>query len=714
MTQGDIEMAFQISPGIQIRERDLTNIVPAVATTGGGFVGNFIWGPADQRVLIDSEQNLVKFFGTPADNTTYTDSVGIANGATDFFTAAAFLEYGNNLTVVRVLNGTTSATNATSNGVTTAVVKNEDAYETGFGDSGFSTDYGVFIAKYPGALGNSVTVSMCDGLGGTLASGSTSATKVFRVLADQISEGSFTLIPAPNPSAAVTGTTVGVGQTVGEVAANSEFKLLSANNEDGNYTFYLQAVGTDFENQLTVGSTASNLYVYFGSTGVRVSRNTSTNAFNVFESASTDVNVGTAFEVWEYQSSFEAIPATSSYASNLNGANDEMHIVVVDSDGLWTGTPGTILERYPYLSKARDGKAADGTSNYWVDVLRENSEYVYVADTTVSTDLTGGGEEFSVNASNKTFGQFGVRDFNLSGGSNGARPRAADIIVAQDAYFNDPETVDISLMIGNGATAEVDAKTIADNLISLCESRKDCVAFLSPAYNDASGSTPMEDIIAFRNTLSSTSYAVLDTGWKKRFDAYNDVDRWIPLSGDVAGLCVRTDRLADPWFSPAGLNRGQIRNSIKLAFNPTKVQRDRLYSSNINPVVTFPGEGTVLFGDKTLLTRPSAFDRINVRRLFIVLEKAIATASKYLLFEQNDTFTRSQFRNLVEPFLRDVQGRRGITDYRVVCDETNNTPQVINSNQFRGDIFIKPTRSINFISLSFVATPEGVSFDEVI
>lgn len=708
-------MAFQISPGIQIQERDLTNIVPAVATTAGGFVGNFIWGPANQRVLIDSEQNLASVFGTPADNTTYSDSDGIANGATDFFTAAAFLEYGNNLTVVRTLNGATSATNATSNGVTTAVVQNEDVYETGFGDSGFSTDYGVFIAKYPGALGNSVTVSMCDGLGGTLASGTTSATKVFRVLGNDLVSGTFSEIAAPNPSAAVTGTTVGIGQTAGgPVAASSDFKLLSANDEDGSYSFYLQSVGTDFENQLTVGSTASDLYVYFGSTGLKVSRNASTNAFNVFESATTDINEGTAFEVWEHQSSFEAIPETSSYASNLNGVNDELHVVIVDSDGLWSGTPGTILERYPYLSKARDGKAADGTSNYWVDVLREQSEYVYVSDTTVSTDLTGGGEEFSVNANNKTFGQFGVRDFNLSGGSDGNRPRAADLVTAQNSYFNDPETVDVQLMIGNGATSESDAKTIADNLISLCAARLDCLAFLSPAYSDVSGSTPMEDLIEFRNTLSSTSYAVLDTGWKKRFDAYNDVDRWIPLSGDVAGLCVRTDRLADPWFSPAGLNRGQIRNSIKLAFNPTKVQRDRIYSSNINPVVTFPGEGTVLFGDKTLLTRPSAFDRINVRRLFITLEKAIAVSSRYILFENNDSFTRSQFRNLVEPFLRDVQGRRGITDYRVVVDETVNTPQVINNNEFRANIFIKPTYSINYISLSFVATPQGLSFDELI
>lgn len=706
---------FQLSPGVDIQERDLTNIVPAVATTGGGFCGAFIWGPANERILVDSEKNLRLNFGAPADGNAYAAS-GVANGAVDWFTAAEFLGYGNNLQVVRVLGA--SAANATASGISSAVVENETEYLDQFGETGFSTDTGVFISKYAGKLGNSIAISICDNLGGTAASGDDSSAKIFRVVSDSAARGTFADVPSPNPDDALTGSSVGVGSDENTPNANTGFKLLSAMDEgDGTFTFYVQSVGTSFVNELTIGSTTGNVFLNFQSAGFRIKK-TSANLLEVTATEDTDLNAGTAFGVWEWKSSFEGNPGTSDYTANVGGANDELHVIVYDKDGLWTGTPGTVLERFPYVSKAADAKNNDGTSNYWVDVLRENSDYVYVAKTTVPTDLEGGGESFAVNAENNTFGSFGARDFPLSGGQNGSLPTAAELVLGWNNYFADPETVDVQLLIGNGANAESDAKSVADALISIAGARRDCIAFISPPLNDVDGSDTtssdkMQDVIEFRNTLSSTSYAVIDSGWKYRFDAYNDRNLFVPLSGDMAGLCVRTDQQADAWFSPAGLNRGQVRNVIRLAYNPTKVQRDQLYSAGINPVVSFPGEGTVLFGDKTMLSRPSAFDRINVRRLFIVLEKAIATASRYVLFEFNDEFTRSQFINLVDPFLRDVQGRQGITDYRVVCDTTNNTPQVIDSNRFVADIFIKPNRSINFIQLNFIATPTGLSFSEV-
>lgn len=710
-------MSFQLSPGIEIQERDLTNIVPAVATTAAGFVGNFLWGPVNERILVDSEKNLRLAFGNPADPNTFAGvSQGINAGATDFLTASSFLGYGNNLQIVRAVNLTGSNTNANTarnanaSGSTSAYIFNEDSDETygweaQFGSNGFSSGPGMFAAKYPGALGNSIYVSICDNLGSSTA-------EVYRFVGATTSIGTYEQIPDPDPQNIVTGTTVGLGVTLGLAQANTDFTLLSKRQDpNGEFVFYIQAQAADQTNvdSLFQNTTATDVYVYFGSTAMRIVKDSDGDR-RVNLSASTDLDFGTAFNVWEWENNFEGNPSTSSYASSLNGTNDEFHIVVYDGEGKWTGTRGTVLERFPYVSKAKDAKKADGTSNYWADVLRENSQYIWAAETSLATNI--GSDSFSDNAQNNNYGRFGIRDFVLSGGSDGRMPDAADYVIAYNTYFSDPETVDVQLLVGNGATTETDAKTIADALISIADARRDCVAFISPSLNDVTGSTPMNDIIEFRNRLSSTSYAVIDTGWKKKFDAYNDQNVYVPLSADLAGLCVRTDRLADAWFSPAGYNRGQIRNVVKLAYNPSKAERDRLYTRGINPVISEPGQGTVLFGDKTMLSRPSAFDRINVRRLFIVLEKAIATASKYILFELNDEFTRAQFRNLVEPFLRDVQGRGGITDFRVVADETNNTPTVIDSNNFVADIYIKPARSINFIQLNFIATPTGISFEE--
>lgn len=555
-------MAFQLSPGVVVTERDLTSVVPAVATTAGGFAGAFQWGPVDQVVTVDSENQLVERFGKP-NNTVFKS----------FFTAANFLSYGNNLQLIRVVNKAT-AKNAAVTSANAVLITNEDNYLLTYADG--SGTFGEFSAKYPGALGNSIKVSMADG------------------------------------------------------------------------------------------------NVYAG---------------------------------WQYAGQFDAAPNTSDYATGLAGAHDEMHIIVVDNDGLWTGTAGTVLEKFSYVSKAVDAKRADGSSAYYKDIINNQSKYLWWGDHTAD------GTNWGSAAKGVTFANLTANvTVTLAGGVSADAPTDGNITSALSLLAND-EKYDISLLpLGEASTTVV---TYAIN--SVAEIRKDCVVFASPGLTDVLDNVGSEaaDVITFREALPSTSYAVLDSGWKYQYDRYNDVYRWVPLNGDTAGTAVRTDFTADPWYSPAGFNRGQIKNVVKLAYSPSKTDRDLLYKKGVNPVVSFPGLGTVLYGDKTLLSKPSAFDRINVRRLFIVLEKAIATASKYQLFEFNDPFTRAQFRNLVEPFLRDVQGRRGITDFKVVCDESNNTGEVVDRNEFVADIFVKPARSINFIQLNFVATRSGISFEEV-
>jgi hypothetical protein len=416
-----------------------------------------------------------------------------------------------------------------------------------------------------------------------------------------------------------------------------------------------------------------------------------------------------AFASWTYKDEFNKVPSTSGYVENVNGSNDEMHLIVIDEKGKFTGVADTVLEKFSFMSKARDAVNDDGSSNYYVNVINERSRYIYIMNH--PGDPAPGDNNWGSAAADTTFVQYyNSYTASLAGGRYG-QPTNADLFLAYDKFQN-PEEVDVSLIM-TGAHSQVVSEYVIENIV---ESRKDCVAFISPDYNHVVGNLGAETTacITKRNLYNSTSYAVMDNNWKYQFDKYNNVYRWVPLNGDIAGLCVRTDFERDPWFSPAGFNRGQIKNVVKLAWNPQKGNRDDLYKNGINPVAAFPGEGVVLFGDKTMLAKPSAFDRINVRRLFIVLEKAIARASRYSLFEFNDEFTRAQFVALVEPFLRDVQGRRGIYDFRVVCDTTNNTPEVIDRNEFIGDIYIKPARSINFIQLNFVAVRTGVAFEEVV
>ena len=565
-------MPFYLSPSVNVFERDLTSIVPAVSTSIGAFAGSFAWGPVEAPITVSSENVLVQNFGKPTDGNFHS-----------FFTAANFLSYSNNLLLVR-----TDASGLKNAGSTGSVkIKNEDHYENNFVNGG--NNVGSFVAKYPGSAGNALMVSMCD-----------SATY-------------------SNWSVTVSG------------------KTISLSNQ------------------------------------------------------------------------FDGPPGDSSYAERLGATDDEVHIVVLDSTGQWTGVAGTILEKFAFVSKASDATKSDGTNNYYKNVINNTSRYIWWTDHPISVSNWGS------QAQGISFDTLGAAVTNqLSGGTDDYASTDANIIAGFSIFTND-ELYDISLVMCGKASPTV-AEYVIDNLV---EVRKDCVAFISPQNKDTgeviqgNGSSAVNDIIAYRNELNSSSYAVMDTGYKYQYDRYNDTYRWVPLNGDIAGLCARTDYTNDAWWSPAGYNRGQIKSVVKLAVNPGKTERDNLYKNGVNPVVNFPGNGVVLFGDKTLLAKPSAFDRINVRRLFIVLEKAIATASKYQLFEFNDGFTRAQFKNLVEPFLRDVQGRRGIIDFRVKCDETNNTGEVIDRNEFIADIYIKANRSINFITLNFIAARTGISFEEI-
>ena len=633
-------MAFQVSPGVVVQEKDLTNVIPAVATSIAAIAGDFTKGPVDEIVSISSEKDLVETFGKP-------DS----NNYEYFFSAANFLQYGNALRVVRATG--TGLLNATANG-SGLLVKNTTDYQDNYADG--SGTVGNWAARTAGAWGNNIKVSVCP---------------------------SSTVYEETNKTTIAT-TDAAVGDTTIDVSSATGLSVGDIVNfgETGGYEYRIT----------NIASTTLTIVRHPSGVG----------GLHTAVAASSQVR-----RRWQYYDLVGAAPGTSPYVSARGGSGDEIHVVVVDEDGGITGTAGEVLEVYDSISVASDAKTAQGDTNYYPDVIYNKSQYIYWMDHD-ATSTTGWGNP----ALNQSFGAGTLVNSSLSGGANGT---AATVGEKKTAYekFEDAETVDINLIIAGKGDA-----THIDNLITIAENRKDAVVFASPEYTDvvgvASSETQTNNVKSFFDGIRSSSYVVFDSGYKYTYDKYNDVFRYVPLNGDVAGLAARTDLIADSWFSPAGFNRGVIRGAVKLAYNPTKTQRDVLYRARVNPDATFPGQGTVLFGDKTGLSAPSAFDRINVRRLFITLEKAISTASKFQLFEFNDEFTRAQFRNIVEPFLRDVQGRRGITDFLVVCDETNNTGDVIDRNEFRADIFVKPARSINFITLQFVATRTGVAFEEVV
>jgi hypothetical protein len=419
-----------------------------------------------------------------------------------------------------------------------------------------------------------------------------------------------------------------------------------------------------------------------------------------------------AFASWQFKGLFNSAPGTSAGAFAVGGINDEMHVVIADATGGLTGTQDTVVESFAYVSQAALAFAADGTSNYWVSKINKESKWVSILN--APSELSTSGAALTTTFDTVIDGTAdNIYTAGTTGGADDNVLTAGEVTMGLD-WFADAETIEVSLLMNGNVMAGTDATTVANHMTSIASSRKDCVAFVSPPIGATVGSTtPGADLTTWRTSLTSSSYAFADSTALYVYDKYNDVYRWIPASGSMAGLCANADNVADAWFSPAGFTRGNVRNVTKLAFNPKQVDRDDLYKQGINPIVAFPGQGTVLYGDKTLQSKPSAFDRINVRRLFITLEKAISTASKASLFEFNDEFTRAQFRNMTEPFLRDIKGRRGITDFKVVCDDTNNTGAIIDTNRFVADIFIKPARSINFITLNFVATRTGVEFSEI-
>ena len=699
-------MSFLVSPGVHVREIDLTGIVPAVPTTIGAIAGAFQKGPVGSIVRLGSEEEMVKIFGEPQNS---------SNQFETFFTAANFLQYSDQLSIVRCES---SVTNAVASG-TSFIIREDDHYEDSFADGQASV--GEWAARTAGTWGNSIGVSVCA-----------SAT-AYEETAKTTTSG-----------------TEAKGQTVISLTSAAGFNVHDIVN-------FGETLG--FEYQVTAVDT--------GAATITVKLKDDPVAAGLQNEIASGTSVRRR---WRFYDLFDAAPGTSDFATqNQRGTDDEMHIVVFDFLGEISGFSVTsngnrtnaVLETYPNLSKNSLGRSPQGDSTYYADKIFRASSFVYQMDHNSAgfnwgtdfdaqdtfiimedggTDGAGadagdniildGTDGSSANAGGKVQGETGATAYAaldtptntvLKNGTDDYAVTAGELQIGNDE-FKDVETVDVNLILGGKGGGDGNTASTQDThvtmLTALVEDRKDCVAFVSPyraaTVGVSSSNTATANVVEAFDLCPSSSYVVFDSGYKYMYDKYNDVYRYVPMNGDTAGLCAYTDNVADPWFSPAGLNRGNVRGAIKLSYSPKKSERDQLYRARVNPVVDFPGQGVVLFGDKTALSKPSAFDRINVRRLFLVLEKAIATAAKFQLFEFNDEFTRASFRNLVEPFLRDVQGRRGIFDFRVVADDTNNTGEVIDRNEFIGDIYIKPARSINFITLNFVAVRTGVEFEEVV
>jgi hypothetical protein len=591
------------SPRINISEIDKTGIVPAVGSSGGAFVGNFRWGPVHERTLIADETGLVTTFGTP----------DTANSV-DFHSAAYFLKYSQTLQVVRENNGGQNAHGAVtkfagdSDG-NSLIVNNQSHWDntvsSAVGEGASKTSSGTWVAKYPGDLGNALTVSFC-------------------------------------PAA---------------------------------------------------------------------------------DSASADHFTG-----WAYADDFDGKPGTSSYASTNGASNDEVHVAIIDRTGAISGTVGTVLEKFAYLSAAKGAVTPDNSPNFISDVLNDNSQYIWNGyfgdDSAFGASFSNLGQNWGTTPDVDTATNYGVsaaltdgmRTVNLGGGQASATLGTGDFSTGYD-LFEDKLATEIDFLIAPQHANEANATTVVNDLVSIANARKDCVVLTSIDRAGIVGKTDAQattNAVSTTGTFTKSSYLVVDNNFFKIFDKYNDKYINIPAASSTAGLMASTDVIADPWYSPAGQRRGNYRGVTSILTNPNQTQRDSLYKAGINPIANIPGTGLILFGDKTLESRPSAFDRINVRRLFIAIEKSIGEAAKNVMFEFNDEFTRAEFVNIVEPFLRRVKGRRGITDFRVVCDETNNNQEVIDNNQFVANIFVKPARSINFVQLNFVAVRTGVDFEEIV
>ena len=743
--------ANQSSPGVVIQERDLTTITTLSTANTGVIAAPFELGPVEEIKNIGSERELVATFGEPNEyNYEY------------WYTAAQFLSYGGVLKTVRV--DSTNLKNAVNTG-TAVKIKNLQDYETTYLNG---SNTWKWAARTPGAKGNSIGIFVTDagadqiavvpapGSGNdhefvateALSATSGAAGKVFKysvLLTVGSVVGSF--VPGTTTTISISGS----AQTVNVLAYDSAAGKIEIGMPSGGITGIIAdgMTVTQGSNTAVIGTGGIERRVYIvkdkGSIDFAA-------ADSIADTNSTAVSISSVrveYDEREYLPTQKWVnvaprPGTSSYASANGGFRDEMHILVIDVDGKITGNAGTLLERYVGVSKASDAKSSVGETNFYVEVIQQKSEYVYWGEH--ETGL------FDVDSGTGTFGLVGTTSFDLLLSSAGSTNYpAGDTTIGSKAnstyyyrlingvdYANsggsytvsqgdvttgyslleDPESQTIDFIL-TGPSGADDAAALAKitALAAIVDERRDCMLFVSPRRGNligvSSAATQTDNLISFFDQLPSSSYIVFDSGYKYIYDKYNDVYRYVPCNGDIAGLCLQTTEVAEPWFSPAGFQRGIVRNAIKLAYTPNKTQRDRLYSARINPVVSFPGQGIVLFGDKTAQGFASAFDRINVRRLFLTIERVISGAAKSQLFEQNDETQRGFFLNIVEPYLRDVQGRRGVTDFLVKCDESNNPPESVDRGEFNAEIYVKPTRTINYITLTFVATRTGVAFTEV-
>ena len=735
-------MSFLVSPGVSVREVDLTNVVPAVATSVGAIAGAFQKGPVSSVTTITSEEQLVQVFGKPNSSNFET-----------FFTATNFLQYADNLKVVRAASGILNA--GANSGI---LIRDDDHYQASFEDG--SGSHGEWAARTAGTHGNSLGVDICpsarafaqplgslnlvngagavgdlsitvdnqDATDATIAIGDIisfqTASAVVATVAGAITVATKNLVVDGNSGTIVVGDRVlGAGISDGDVVV----KVASITDQQNLVLDKAIIVANDiplvFSKDTQVESKGEEYEVTAVSSETLTIRFLDDPAGAGLQTIIPDNSLIT--RRWRFSDLFDSAPGTSAWSTaNGRGEKDEIHVAVYDTTGDVTGfdvdvagqRTAAMIEVFANMSKNPNAKTSEGSNNYYSDVIFAQSQFIYWTDHLAAgsnwgTDIATGTDYTLVS---------GVDVSALTGGTDDYSVTAGEVELAYDLFAN-TETLDINLVLGGASSAVADTEAAMDThvtmITSLVETRRDCVGFVSPyrgaTVGIADSITATKNVVDGFNTCPSSSYMVFDSGYKYMYDKYNDVFRFVPLNGDTAGLCAFTDQIADSFFSPAGFNRGNVRGAVKLSFNPTKAERDQLYKARINPVVNFPGQGVVLFGDKTALSKPSAFDRINVRRLFLLLEKAISTAAKFQLFEFNDEFTRAQFRNLVEPFLRDIQGRRGITDFSVIADGTNNTGEVIDRNEFVADIFIKPARSINFISLNFIAVRTGVSFSEV-
>jgi hypothetical protein len=718
------------SPGIRVREVDLTvgRVDPSSAKVGG-LVAPFAQGPVEVPTLIGSEKDLLDNFGKPYGNDKHYEH---------WMVASSYLAYGAGLRVVRA--DSINSANAYVGTGSSIKIKSVDHYEQLQYDENVIAGK-TFVSKNPGSWANGIRLAIIDAkadqiLTGITTSGITVGMGVTQTLVGRVDIGAGT-------TTALDGELKGIVTEVGD--SQIAVKVLS----------HVSAAGTeyvkDYQESGTWAFTAS------GSLGIHTAGQAASFATTSYTArqdwfsqqtaaVSTSTVGGTTTVVTQGWNTLADRPGTSQYAADRGGRFDEVHVVVIDGDGKITGNTGTILEKHLGLSKATDAEFSAGSTSYWRNYLKDNSAYVFGGDEPNSGITTTGfssgfthatGTSWDQDAEGVIFSASGKQDFTLGNGANndggsdvtaaGALQPALNQLVTGYGLLQNKEQYDVDFILMGSANYEKEtAQALANKVIAAADARKDAIAFVSPyrkafLTDTAAGSvtvnndeTITNNVLEFYSPITSSSYAVFDSGYKYMYDRFNNTFRYIPLNGDIAGLCARNDIDNFPWFSPAGTQRGAILNAVKLTYNPNQTQRDRLYSARINPVIVSPGGGVTLFGDKTGLAKSSAFDRINVRRLFIYLEDAISAAARDQLFEFNDEITRTNFVNIVEPFLRDVQAKRGIQDYVVICDETNNTAAIIDNNEFVAEIFIKPARSINFIGLTFVATRTGVSFEEVI